>query len=231
VCVAIKITVIILVNRTRAGVARRHNVGEGYRLELERRINGLFPAFAELGCFGVRRIERIVLHDGMIHRHAVFVGTKVSSRLIGVLEVAHLEVEFAVGRNLFRAHAGAFGRQSGWQDRRLPGRWTAVRAIHGAVVCGHGAAVEWIARFIVLPLGAGRFSKNRRIQADLLERRRTVVVVREGEAQAAIDTVNIDDRIDQDALDHRSCSEVQILHCLRVRRLAEIRVRHRSEMI
>ena len=114
----------------------------------------------------------------------------VRPRLVGVLEVAELEVELAV----------MVLRVQRINDRRLPARRAAVRTAH----VGEGpSAVERGPALVVLPLGLRRLDEHGRVEAELLVRGRAEVVVREDDPETPVLAVPVDDGIRQPALHRR----------------------------
>ncbi len=126
------------------------------------------------------------------------IGTDVDTGLVGVLEVAHLEVELAMIRDVLRAR--------GATQWRLAGVMMIACQVVGPPSCTRSRSAvdqraDLRAALVVHPGRTGRLGQDGRVQADLLEGRRTVVVVREGQAEAAVHTGHVDQRVHQDALD------------------------------
>ena len=172
--------------RARAVGAQRDDVGEV-------RVRGL----AERGRHGLAERLRVGGRDD-----AGRVDTAVGVLAVGVLEVAELEEELAVRF----VHLGG-------ADHRLPGGRPAVAApavpgVGVEVVAGRGVAVvEQVARFVVHPGAVGRLGEHGRVQADLLVGRRPEVVVREGDAEAAMLELLVDDRVGEPALQRGAGTE------------------------
>ena len=175
------------------------------------------------GVEGRRRQARAVGNE----RHALLVGADVDTGLIRMLEVAVLEIKFAErhlavdtrdlrGRGTGRRLHGVAGVGAGLRlrlDLRLPARRAAVAeraAVQtrvGAPGCAGGRVVAQLrAGLVVCPDRTSRLGQHRGVQADLLVRGRAVVVVREDDAQAAVNAVGVDHRVGEPALDRRACA-------------------------
>ena len=160
-----------------------------------------------------------------IEGHALLVGADVDAGFVGMLEVAVLEVELAkrdlaVDAGLLRgrrarlrlegvARIGAGLRLR--LDLRLPARGPAVAedAAVGARVGARRRAGLWVvaeqlAAFVVRPARARGLGQHGGVKADLLVRRRAVVIVRERDAQAAVDAFGVDHRVGEPALRGRA---------------------------